>query len=234
MQTAAQRFTQYPSENIPGRPSVVVLGPELQQHQTIYVRIETGARLDSGGNSFVSLADSDSNFAVAEQVIVPKCTVTFQAFAISFTVSVLLAGWNAYLTGPGDPRIGLNLITVVLMNGAWIFVFSVTFQLAFNTDALPLSPTGHVALSRTASLNVVARHLEDPLEDFSTPRVGSLMGDQSDFAFCFTEGVGASPEWGKMIRITARSMGSCLPLGHSGGAHVWSLDQSGPGIRQPV
>ena len=67
-----------PSENIPGRPLVVGLGQELQQHQTIYVLIDTGARLDSGGNSFVSLADSDSNFAVAEQVIDPKGTVTFR------------------------------------------------------------------------------------------------------------------------------------------------------------
>ena len=65
-----------PFENIPGRLLVVVLGSELQQHQT-----------------------------------------TATTISISFTVSVLLAGWNTYLTGPGDPQIGLNLITVVLMDG---------------------------------------------------------------------------------------------------------------------
>ena len=40
---------------------------------------------------------------------------------ISFIVSVPLAGErereNAYLIGPGDPQIGLNL--VVLVDGAW-------------------------------------------------------------------------------------------------------------------
>ena len=98
--------------------------------------------MGSGGNSLVSLADSDSDIAVAEKVIVPKGTVTFQegevstttTIALSFTVSVRLAGWNAYLTGPGDPQIGLDLITVVLECGSSIF--SVTFQLAFNADIL--------------------------------------------------------------------------------------------------
>ena len=73
----------------------------------------------------------------------------------------------------------------------------------------PLSSTGHVV--RTTSLNVVAWHSEEPLEDFSTPHTGSLMGVKSNFALCFTEGVGASPEWGKIIRIMARSMGSSIP-----------------------
>ena len=59
-----------PSENIPGRPLVVVMGLELQQHHTKNVLVDTGARLDYGGNSLVSLADSDFNFAVAEEVFV--------------------------------------------------------------------------------------------------------------------------------------------------------------------
>ena len=61
--------------------------------------------MGSGGNSLVSLEDSDSDIAVAEQVIVPKGTVTLQegevsattTIAISFTVSVRLAGWNAFV-----------------------------------------------------------------------------------------------------------------------------------------
>ena len=69
--------------------------------------------MGSGGNSLVSLADSDSDIAVVEQVFVPKGTVTFQegevstttTIAISFAVSVRLAVWNAYFTGPGDPQI---------------------------------------------------------------------------------------------------------------------------------
>ena len=85
-------------------------------------------------------------------------TVTFRVevsttttIVISFIVSVPLAVENAYLIGPGDPQIGLNLTTVVLVDGAWIFIFSVvllevgTFHLAFNTDALPLSPTGQTS-----------------------------------------------------------------------------------------
>ena len=88
--------------------------------------IDTGARLGSGGNSLVSLADSDSDIAVAEH-IVPKGTVTFQegevstttTIEISFTVSVRLAGWTAYLTGPGDPQIGLNRSMSVLGMMCW-------------------------------------------------------------------------------------------------------------------
>ena len=134
-----------------------------------------------------------------------------------------------YLAGPGDPQIGLNLITVVLMDVVWIFIFSVTFQLAFNTDALLVSPTGYVALARTASLNVVARHSEEPLNDFSTPHIGSLMGVHSDLALCFTEGVGASPKRSKMIRIVARGVGSSVPLGRSGRAHVLVPESTGSG-----
>ena len=89
------------SENIPGRTWVVVLAPELQQNQTEYVLIDTGAVLDSSGNSLVGLVDSVSNFAVVEQLFVPKgTTVTFRVgevrtattIVISFTVSVPLAG----------------------------------------------------------------------------------------------------------------------------------------------
>ena len=75
----------------------------------------------------MSLADSDSDIAVVEQVFVPKGTGTFQegevstttTIAISFTVSVRLAGWNAYLTGPGDPQIGLNWSMSVLGMMCW-------------------------------------------------------------------------------------------------------------------
>ena len=114
-----------PSENIPGRPLVVVLGPGLQQRQTKNVLIDTGARLDSGGNSFVSLADSDPNFAVTEQGIVPTGTVTFQEGEISTTTTIAIS-----LSVSVDPQIGLNFIAVVLINGVWIFIFSVTLERA--------------------------------------------------------------------------------------------------------
>ena len=56
--------------------------------------------------------------AVAAQDIVPKGTVTFQKSEVSttssFAVSVLLAGWNVYLIGPGDAQIGLNFIVVLM------------------------------------------------------------------------------------------------------------------------
>ena len=94
------------------------------------------------------------------------------------------------------------------------------FQLAINTDAHSLSPTGHVALARTASLDVVAFPLEEPLKDLWTPHICSLIGVHSNFALCFTDGIGASPEWSEMIRIIARSVGSSISLGQSGRAHV--------------
>ena len=125
----------------------------------------------------------------------------------------------------------LNLLTFVCVDGAGIFIFSVMFQLAFNTDAHPWSPTGQVALARTARLSVVALPLEEPPKDLSTPHVGSLIGVHSNFAFCFTDGIGASPEWSEMIRNIERRVffedtvaePTCSPL-----------DQSGLGIHQPV
>ena len=207
-----------PSENIPGRPLVVVLGPELPRHQTIYVLIDTGARLDSGCNSLVSRADSDSDVAVAEQAIGPKGTVTFQegavstatTIAISFTVSVLLSFFFfAYLTGPGEPQMGLNLVTVVLMDGVWIFIFSVTFQLAFNTDAPLLGATGHVALARIPRLLISV----------------ASWGVHSNFALCFTGRVGASPEWALFFqdkRCRALSL-DLLYWGESGHLPEWAL-----------
>ena len=56
----------------PGRTLVVVLAPELHQNQTIYVHVDTGVGLNFRGNSLVGLADNDSTFVVAKQVIVPK------------------------------------------------------------------------------------------------------------------------------------------------------------------
>ena len=149
------------SEDIPGRTLVVGLAPELQQNQPMYVLIDTGGGVDSGSNSLRSLADNDPSFAVPP---------------ISFIVSVPSARENAFWIGFGDPQIRLNLITVVLVDRAWIFIFSVMFQRAFNTDAPPLSSTGHVALARRASLDVVALHPEEPLEDLLIPQIGSVSG----------------------------------------------------------
>ena len=105
------------SEHIPGRTLVVVLAPDMQQNQTIYVHIDTGAGLDSSGNSLVGLTDMDSNFAVAEKVVDPKGTGSFwigeisitTTLVISFLVSVPLARENACLIGPGQSQIRLNL-----------------------------------------------------------------------------------------------------------------------------
>ena len=74
------------------------------------------------------------------------------------------------MVGPGDSGIGLNLTPVVLVDEVWIVSFSVVvwkvgvFHRAVNTKAAPLSPTGDVALSRPATLNVVTPHSEEPLE----------------------------------------------------------------------
>ena len=58
---------------------VVVLDQKLHPNQTVYVLVDARAVLDSSGKPFVVLAGSDFNFAVAEQVTVPKDTVTFPA-----------------------------------------------------------------------------------------------------------------------------------------------------------
>ena len=162
-------------------------------------------------------SDSDSNFAGAEQVVDPKGTWTFRigdisiptTLVISFLVSVPLARENAYLIGPSHSQIRLNLLTVVLIDGAGIF--------------LSLSRTGHVALARTASLNVIAFPLEEPLKDLSTPHIGSLIGVHGNIALCFTEGIGASPEWSEMIRNIARNVWSSIPLGQK-----WQSPRAGP------
>ena len=85
--------------------------------------------LDSSGNSLAGLVNSDSNFTVAEQFIVPNGTVTLRVGEVSTTttivilstVSVPLAGESTHLFGPGDSVIGLNLTTVVLVDGASSF-----------------------------------------------------------------------------------------------------------------
>ena len=55
---------QVTSENISGRTLVVVLDQELYPHQTVYVLIDVGAVLDSSGNCFVGLVESDSNLTL--------------------------------------------------------------------------------------------------------------------------------------------------------------------------
>ena len=207
------------SENIPGRTLVVVLAPELQQDQTVYVLSDAGSVLDSSAQFPRGLVNSDSNFAVAERVLVPNGTVTFPVgevsttttIVISFTVSVPLAGENTHLVGPGDSEIGVNLAFSQSYHWRWG-----TFHLAFNTDALPLSSTGHVALARPASINVVALHSKEPLEDLLIPHNGSTTGVHGDFALCFIEGVVASTSWSKEIRIIVRSREVAILFGESG------------------
>ena len=72
------------------------------------------------------------------------------------------------------------------------------------TEAAPLSSTGHVALARPATLDVVTPHSEEPLEDLLIPHIGSMNSIHSHFALCFTEGILASTYWSRMIRIRAR------------------------------
>ena len=48
------------------------------------------------------------------------------SIVISFTVSVALAEENTSLVFPGDSEMGLDLTTVSLGNGTWIFIFSAT------------------------------------------------------------------------------------------------------------
>ena len=92
-----------------------------------------------------------------------------------------------------------------------------------------LRSTGHVALARPASINVVALHSKEPLQNLLIPHIGSTNGVHGAFALCFTEGVVASTDWSKMIRIIARSMGVAIPFGQSGRAHVLAPGSIGSG-----
>ena len=80
------------------------------------------------------------------------------------------------MVGPCDSEIGLNLTPFVLVDEVWIFTFSVgVWEVVFeHTEAAPLSSTGHVALARPATLNVVTPHSEEPLEDLLIPHIGSM------------------------------------------------------------
>ena len=66
------------SEDIPGHIFIVGWAPELQQNPMVYVFFDAGAVLDCSGNSVVGMVDTDSNFVVTEQVVVPKGTLTFR------------------------------------------------------------------------------------------------------------------------------------------------------------
>ena len=80
----------------------------------------------------MELVDSDSNFAVTEKVLL-EGVVTFgvgevsttTTILVSLTVSMPFAGREPCLVGPGDSEIGLTFSTVVLVDGAWIFIFLV-------------------------------------------------------------------------------------------------------------
>ena len=66
------------------------------------------------------------------------------------------------MVGPGDSEIWLNLTPFVFVGEVWI-IFSVVvwkvgmFHRAFNTEAAPLSSTGHAALACYPALGRTAR-----------------------------------------------------------------------------
>ena len=70
------------------------------------------------------------------------------------------------------------------------------YHLAFNTDAPPSSLAGHVALARPASLNVVALHSEEPLEDLLILHVGFPNGVHSGEGQCGQSGVSTRKVFG--------------------------------------
>ena len=122
------------------------------------------------------------------------------------------------LLGPGASEIVLDFATVALVDGAWVFIFSVifqevgTFRLAFDTDAFTLSPTGGVALVSTAIFTAVAPDSEEPIEDLLFPHVGSTSDVSSDIAFYFLERVEASTDGMKVA----------IPSGQSDRVHVFA------------
>ena len=219
------------SESLPARAMIVMWASEWHQNQTVYALIEEGSLLDPGG---AGLGHRDSSVVMEGRVTVSGGIVTFSVgeestmttIVISLTVSVALAEEDTSLVFPDDSEIGLGLTTVFLGNGTWIFIFSVvrlevkTFHLGSNPDALPLSSTGHVAWARAADINVCDRHLKESLEDFLITHFGSLNGVHNNDALCLTEGVVASSDRSKIIRIVARGLWVAVPFGQRGKAHV--------------
>ena len=118
------------------------------------------------------------------------------------------------------------------MDEWWIVTFSVVvwkvFHRAFNTMAAPLSSTSHVALSRPVTLNVVTPYSEEPLEDLLIPHISSTNRIHSNFALCFAEGVLASTDWNRRIRVRAHSVGLSIPFGQNGRTHVLTPGLIGP------
>ena len=93
-----RRATFQPREHqfdVPARTSQGVLWwsgwlLSLQQNQTIFVLVDTGAGLNSSCNSLGGLTDSDSKLVVGERVIDPKGTGTFRTGEISITTTLAI------------------------------------------------------------------------------------------------------------------------------------------------
>ena len=99
----------------------------------------------------------------------------------------------------------------------------------------PLSSTGHVVLARTTSLNVVAWHSEEPLEDFSTPHTGSLMGVYSNFLrSALLRESGHLPNGARSSESWHVAWGPLFLKDKGAEPTRWPLGQSRPGLRQPV
>ena len=64
------------------------------------------------------------------------------------------------------------------------------------------------------------RHLEESLEDLLITHSDSSNGFHDNDALCFTEGVAASTDRSKMVRIIARGLEVAVPFGQRGKAHV--------------
>ena len=64
------------------------------------------------------------------------------------------------------------------------------------------------------------RHMKESLEDFLITHFGSLNGVHNNDALCLTEGVVASSDRSKIIRIVARGLGVAVPFGQRCKAHV--------------
>ena len=75
----------------------------------------------------------------------------------------------------------------------------------------------------------------ESLEDLSITHFGSLNGAHNNDALCFTEGVVASTDRSKMVRLIGRTAAWGWPFLLNKGATptCWYLDHFGPGIHQP-
>ena len=86
-----------------------------------------------------------------------KKVSTMTSIVISLTVSVVLAEEDTSLVFPGDSEMVLDVTTVFLGNGTWIFIFSAA-RLEVKRSILGPTPMRSCEFHRTCCMGQSSRH----------------------------------------------------------------------------